>query len=172
MRGDEVVSLGWCFWHRVCFGCLVCGSALSVPKGVDGSGVIGGNGMVEKSGGGLVGDVMGNKGQWGHWEDGRNQKRGKGRCTGVELEDVPLCKVCSVETAGKSPGQVLQRSVELVSSFDGGISRDRLKMLSGDGDDLRVDGRRRLQSQQRSKARIFDGPSVMSSRETVIVHPR
>lgn len=24
-RGDECVSLGWCFWHRVCYGCLVCG---------------------------------------------------------------------------------------------------------------------------------------------------
>jgi hypothetical protein len=24
VRGDEVVSLGWCFWHRGCFGCLMC----------------------------------------------------------------------------------------------------------------------------------------------------
>lgn len=31
IRGDEVVSLGWCFWHRLCFGCLVCGTKMSVP---------------------------------------------------------------------------------------------------------------------------------------------
>ncbi|PHH62568.1 hypothetical protein CDD81_6883 [Ophiocordyceps australis] len=26
LRGDECVSLGWCFWHRACYGCLLCGS--------------------------------------------------------------------------------------------------------------------------------------------------
>jgi hypothetical protein len=25
-RGDECVSFGWCFWHRACYGCLLCGS--------------------------------------------------------------------------------------------------------------------------------------------------
>ncbi|PFH62633.1 hypothetical protein XA68_12707 [Ophiocordyceps unilateralis] len=25
VRGDECVSLGWCFWHRACYGCLLCG---------------------------------------------------------------------------------------------------------------------------------------------------
>lgn len=25
-RGEECVSLGWCFWHRACYGCLLCGS--------------------------------------------------------------------------------------------------------------------------------------------------
>jgi hypothetical protein len=28
VRGDEVVSLGWCFWHAGCFGCLICGKRL------------------------------------------------------------------------------------------------------------------------------------------------
>lgn len=27
-RGDECVSFGWCFWHRACYGCLLCGSKL------------------------------------------------------------------------------------------------------------------------------------------------
>lgn len=27
-RGSECVSLGWCFWHRACYGCLLCGSQL------------------------------------------------------------------------------------------------------------------------------------------------
>ncbi|KAH6606825.1 hypothetical protein Trco_005978 [Trichoderma cornu-damae] len=25
-REEECVSLGWCFWHRSCYGCLLCGS--------------------------------------------------------------------------------------------------------------------------------------------------
>lgn len=33
MRGEECVSLGWCFWHRACYGCLFCGSR-SVVRGV------------------------------------------------------------------------------------------------------------------------------------------
>lgn len=26
MRATECISLGWCFWHRACYGCLLCGS--------------------------------------------------------------------------------------------------------------------------------------------------
>ncbi|EGX94544.1 hypothetical protein CCM_02815 [Cordyceps militaris CM01] len=25
-RGDDCISFGWCFWHRACFSCLLCGS--------------------------------------------------------------------------------------------------------------------------------------------------
>lgn len=28
LRGEEVVSLGWCFWHKHCFGCLTCGERI------------------------------------------------------------------------------------------------------------------------------------------------
>ncbi|KAG9247634.1 hypothetical protein BJ878DRAFT_573048 [Calycina marina] len=34
VRGEEVVSLGWCFWHRSCFGCLACGKSMSLPASV------------------------------------------------------------------------------------------------------------------------------------------
>lgn len=30
VRGEDVVSLGWCFWHKACFGCLVCLEPLPV----------------------------------------------------------------------------------------------------------------------------------------------
>ncbi|KAE8451250.1 hypothetical protein EG329_004414 [Mollisiaceae sp. DMI_Dod_QoI] len=50
--------------------------------------------------------------------------------TGVELEDIPLCNVCSVEMSGERPGQVLEKGVENVSRFDGGLSRERLERLS------------------------------------------
>ncbi|KAK4169494.1 hypothetical protein QBC43DRAFT_251843, partial [Cladorrhinum sp. PSN259] len=32
-RGEECVSLGWCFWHRGCYGCLFCGSKV-LARGV------------------------------------------------------------------------------------------------------------------------------------------
>ncbi|CCU80360.1 hypothetical protein BGHDH14_bgh04675 [Blumeria hordei DH14] len=31
MQSDEVVSLGLCFWHSGCFGCLLCGARLVIP---------------------------------------------------------------------------------------------------------------------------------------------
>lgn len=33
VRGEEIVSLGWCFWHRNCFGCLLCGTRLKLDAG-------------------------------------------------------------------------------------------------------------------------------------------
>ncbi|KAK0666206.1 hypothetical protein QBC41DRAFT_398910 [Cercophora samala] len=27
-RGEDCVSLGWCFWHKACYGCLFCGSKI------------------------------------------------------------------------------------------------------------------------------------------------
>ncbi|PQK12321.1 hypothetical protein BB8028_0003g09380 [Beauveria bassiana] len=25
-RGDDCISFGWCFWHRACYSCLLCGN--------------------------------------------------------------------------------------------------------------------------------------------------
>lgn len=55
--------------------------------------------------------------------------RTRGRCAGVELEKVPLCSVCKVETAGETRDHVLEKGLDTVSKFDEGLSRDRLKML-------------------------------------------
>ncbi|KFY04445.1 hypothetical protein O988_00781 [Pseudogymnoascus sp. VKM F-3808] len=33
VRCDEAVSLRWCFWHRCCFGCLICGTRLRPQEG-------------------------------------------------------------------------------------------------------------------------------------------
>jgi hypothetical protein len=110
VRGDEVVSLGWCFWHRSCFGCLFCKTSMPVPH-------------VE------------------NWEDGipigtRNDANPiagntKPKCTGLELDEVPLCNVCMVEIAGETADHVLKKGLEIVTRSDGGLSRDRLGMLDG-----------------------------------------
>ncbi|KAL2074413.1 hypothetical protein VTL71DRAFT_8191 [Oculimacula yallundae] len=116
VRGDEVISLGWCFWHRACFGCLVCGTRLDVPgeevKGKEGPEI--------------------EKGEWGKC-GGSDAEEGvirKTRCIGVELEEIPLCTVFEVETLGESDDRVLERGLETVTKSDGGLSRSRLDMLS------------------------------------------
>ena len=121
MRGDEVISLGWCFWHRGCFGCLVCGTRLEVPAKIAGS--------VCSEGGRRQSDA---KGEWGKWDGSGNEAENRilTRCIGVELEEVPLCSVCEVETAGESTGRVLERGLETVTKLDGGLSRDRMEMFS------------------------------------------
>lgn len=117
------MSLGWCFWHRGCFGCLVCGTKLDVPATVAG---------------GICSEDEGNDAEkeekLGKW-DGSEDGAGAGvtqsaRCIGVELEDIPMCTVCEVETAGESPDRVLERGLDTVTKSDGGLSRCRLDMLS------------------------------------------
>jgi hypothetical protein len=111
VRDEEVVSLGWCFWHLGCFGCLLCGFGLEARKFVD----IGGSDGMEVQG-------MSRKG----WE----------------LERVPLCRVCEVETTGDSREAVLERGVEVVSKSDGGLGRERLRRLGMKGrkSEIRVIG--------------------------------
>jgi hypothetical protein len=103
VRGDEVVSLGWCFWHRACFGCLVCGDRMDLEPL-----------------------------QSGHLSNGGcgKTKRKRKRMIGVELEMVPLCAHCNVEMEGKGKGAIVEQDLETVSKLDGGLSRDRIDMLS------------------------------------------
>ncbi|TLD31006.1 hypothetical protein PspLS_02013 [Pyricularia sp. CBS 133598] len=71
-RGDACVSLGWCFWHRVCFGCLFCGGKTSAR---------------EQWGG------CGGEGDW-------REEPGGGRGAAVELDEIPLCQHCLLNMAG------------------------------------------------------------------------
>jgi len=105
VRGDEVVSLGWCFWHRSCFGCLVCKAKMSVPATGD-KGI----------------------GEWDGSED-RSPRPKRKRRAGVELQEIPLCGVCRIETAGDNDEDVVEKGLETVTMNDGGLSRDRLNML-------------------------------------------
>ena len=113
MRGDEVVSLGWCFWHRGCFGCLVCGTKVDLPHS-------------ENSG-----DDGMRKREWGRW-DGSHEERMRG--VGVELESIPMCDVCGNDTDGTGRYGVLKKGLETVPKFDGGLSQDRLDILSDERD--------------------------------------
>jgi hypothetical protein len=126
VRGDEVVSLGWCFWHRACFGCLVCGTKMNVP-----------NHYSEYS------SESKRLRSWkGNGDEVGIQTKSK-RCIGVELDEISLCGVCGIETAGESHGEVLERGLKTVSRFDGGLSRDRLGKLSEQQEEAK-DAPRRL----------------------------
>ena len=94
-------------------------------------------------------EEVGNGGEWGAWagveagtcgsgsNDGMGQvdssggrERKRKRMIGVELENAPLCETCEIETAGAPYAEVVERGLETVSRLDGGLSRDRLDMLS------------------------------------------
>jgi len=105
VRGEEVVSLGWCFWHMSCFGCLLCGKSLS------------------------------GKGYWRDNDGSADVREGneKNKERGVELDMVPLCDWCGIETAGYPAEAVLEKGLKNVSRRDGGLTRDRLKGLEDEG---------------------------------------
>lgn len=113
IRGDDVVSLGWCFWHRGCFGCLICGTKLRISD--------------------LNEDCTQS-----------NYDACAGNTAGVELNEIPLCEVCEVETVGERRIDVLERGLDNISRFDGGLSRDRLNMLSEDNNDRVKEAPKRL----------------------------
>lgn len=114
MRGDEVVSLGWCFWHRSCFGCLFCKTKLPDPEDYGDGHNIAYNRRCDGSEDGTSTVI-----------DGRTRRRR----AGVELEEVPLCSVCKVETAGEVEDHVLEKGLKTMVRFDGGLGRDRLNRL-------------------------------------------
>ncbi|ROV89534.1 hypothetical protein VSDG_08537 [Cytospora chrysosperma] len=98
-RGDECVSLGWCFWHRSCYGCLVCGDP-RVARGV------------------TVGELFADGDDGGDGADGS-----KGR----EVDEVPLCGKCAGEVARDRAGdeQLVPMALGRIDRFDGGLSRRR-----------------------------------------------
>lgn len=97
----------------------------------------------------LVDFEEGNGGEWGTWDadvgkrDGVSRDGKRKRMIGVELEKVPLCETCEIETAGAPYGEVVGKGLETVSRFDGGLSRDRLDMLSGEKEETKRVGRSR-----------------------------
>lgn len=100
-RGDECVSLGWCFWHRGCYGCLMCGDRRVVE-------------------GKTVGELFA-----GH----NNVHVDGGKGMGKEIDQVPLCRRCVEEMQTERERLSEERLVPLalarIDRFDGGLSRRR-----------------------------------------------
>ncbi|KND88012.1 hypothetical protein TOPH_07389, partial [Tolypocladium ophioglossoides CBS 100239] len=102
-RGDECVSFGWCFWHRACYGCLLCGSRMICA------------GVPVRA---LFEDVVG---------------LAEGAARGREVMAPPLCAMCmvDVEVDGLSEEAVVQKGLRRVEAVDGGVTRKRWAMKEG-----------------------------------------
>lgn len=94
------MSFGWCFWHRGCYGCLLCGSR-AVCQGWTVAELFEDDDVVVAEG------------------------QGKGK----EVEIPPLCAHCVVEAEvdGLSEEQVIEKGMERVEKYDGGLTRCRTK---------------------------------------------
>lgn len=94
-RGDECVSLGWCFWHRACYGCLMCGDRRVVL-------------------GATVEEVF----------DGRRSGGGGGGEEVEEVPLCARC-VEETERDRVDEDRLIPTALERVDRFDGGLSRRR-----------------------------------------------
>ncbi|XXH04989.1 hypothetical protein Hte_011413 [Hypoxylon texense] len=115
-RGEECVSLGWCFWHRACYGCLLCGSRLVVtgPKLAEL--------FIEED------RAAANSGEF---QD--EHVAGLGLGSGREITEVPTCAnckvACEIDTVNRQT--VVQNVLRRVDRIDGGMARQRWER--GDG---------------------------------------
>ncbi|KAF4978569.1 hypothetical protein FZEAL_5073 [Fusarium zealandicum] len=106
-RGDECVSFGWCFWHRACYGCLLCGSR-AICRGVPVQALF--------------------------WEEDDTGVRGIG-CGGREVTEAPLCAACVVEAEVEGVREervIVQRGLRRVERVDGGLTTRRWEVKDGE----------------------------------------
>lgn len=102
VRSQEVVSLGWCFWHRSCFGCLLCATRIAVPKEFEGRSIeldhISLCGVCEIETAGEHEEEIRRKGakNVGHWDGGVSQARLRAIESGIE-RDSDQSKIISTE---------------------------------------------------------------------------
>lgn len=106
VRGDDCVSLGWCFWHRSCYGCLICGNRMVVH-------------------GATVKEVFGDEVDHDNVRGGRGLEAVRGYAK--EIDEIPLCVHCYVEvgTEEMDARKVADRALRRMDYRDGGLSRRR-----------------------------------------------
>lgn len=133
VRGDEVVSLGWCFWHRACFGCLICGTQLPPP---------------------LPNDETSRKRKWKSYDEadgGIEETTKQKRYPGIELEEIPLCTTCDVETSHEGQDTTRADELENVTKDDGVLSQNRFEYFSERQAELKVVPRQLARRPRRMK---------------------
>lgn len=135
VRGDEVISLGWCFWHRACFGCLICGTHLAPPVPDD--------------------ESSSRKRKWKSFDGGDDddieESTKQKRYPGIELEEIPLCGVCDVETGRESQDTLLGNELKNSTDDNGGKSQNRLKVFTKHQAELKVIPRQLARRPRRMK---------------------
>ena len=119
------MSLGWCFWHRGCFGCLICGQPVDLDFHELDQDLGYGRGRrasfrVSKTGNKMRDEI----------EEVRQGRKRKAMA--VELDEIPVCRGCDtmlIETGAhrEELGMFLGRNN--VSQHDGGLGEARWKKL-------------------------------------------
>ncbi|KAI5465481.1 hypothetical protein BGZ63DRAFT_399942 [Mariannaea sp. PMI_226] len=105
-RGDECVSFGWCFWHRSCYGCLLCGGR-SLCRGVP------------------THELFRNE---------ERKREGGSASGGREVLEAPLCAACVVEMemdGVREENMLVQRGLRRMDKVDGGLTRARWEAKRG-----------------------------------------
>ncbi|OIW33001.1 hypothetical protein CONLIGDRAFT_160864 [Coniochaeta ligniaria NRRL 30616] len=118
-RGEDCVSLGWCFWHKSCYGCLICGNRMVA------------HGMTVKE---VFTDEVEHEDVGGR--HGLEAVRGRAK----EVDEIPLCAHCYVESGAEEMDSrnVVNRALRRMDYRDGGLNRKRYE----DGRHIRLDGTR------------------------------
>lgn len=106
VRGDDCVSLGWCFWHKSCYGCLICGNRTVVH-------------------GATVKEVFGDEVDHDNVRGVRGLEAVRGHAK--EIDEIPLCAHCYVEagTDEMDARKVVDGVLRRMDHRDGGLSRRR-----------------------------------------------
>ena len=148
------MSLGWCFWHAGCFGCLLCGQPLGLDfKELDESL---GYGRRSRSNTHKTGNKM--RDEIEEVRQGRKRK-----ALAIELDEIPVCRGCDimlVETGAhrEEVGMFLGRSN--VGQHDGGLGEARWKKLRRTHTDMGVPrsprGSLRAQSPSANSRKLAD----------------
>ncbi|KAG6041366.1 hypothetical protein E4U41_004776 [Claviceps citrina] len=117
LREADSVSFGWCFWHRACYGCLLCGS----PKLCTGVLL---DGRKEAGASAKKRDDC-----FAHDDDDDDDDDGDGReeRRGEEMAQAPLCALCAVgcEVDSLDGRGILERGLRRIDLVDGGVTRRR-----------------------------------------------
>lgn len=98
-----------------------------------------------------------------YWDESEVSVRyGEGYGKGIELEKIPLCEWCGVETQNLGTAAVLERGLEHVSRRDGGLTRQRLDRVE-EGDGVGFDGSKdRIWGRRKASNACFESVSMLS----------
>ncbi|KAM7219885.1 hypothetical protein V8F06_004740 [Rhypophila decipiens] len=151
VRGDECVSLGWCFWHRACYGCLLCGNKL-VAQGLGLEKLF----TDEKTADNDARTAANNgKRVWPGTEKGR------------EIDQIPLCANCAAEVEADQLDEksVVQKGLRRIDQTDDGMCRRRWEDGHWNFKEEVSVTKKALPSQQRTRHQrsVKNGPNARSS---------
>ncbi|KAI1434357.1 hypothetical protein GGR50DRAFT_407683 [Xylaria sp. CBS 124048] len=117
LRDEESVSLGWCFWHRACYGCLFCGSkrVVTAPSVAE---------LFETESHGKYQPLLCYRTRE-NTSERDSLDTGDTKGFGREITEIPMCVNCTVANEHDDAYKLLEKAMDRVDKADGGLSRLR-----------------------------------------------